>query len=173
MRFSIDSLRDAKRLNELAGILLILLGLVSLLALLSYSHTDLTWFKRQPQDVPTQNWIGRVGATLAEAYLQIVGAAAFTLPFLLGLAGCTSMDVVSILLKKRAPLRAFRLEVDASRAEEHPKVFTAIHLTFYLEGEGLKEKDVIEAIRLSQEKYCSASVMFSKTCEITYEYKIE
>jgi S-DNA-T family DNA segregation ATPase FtsK/SpoIIIE len=87
MRFSIDSLRDAKRLNELAGILLILLGLVSLLALVSYSHTDLTWFKRQPQDIPTQNWIGRVGATLAEAYLQVVGAAAFTLPFLLGLAG--------------------------------------------------------------------------------------
>jgi S-DNA-T family DNA segregation ATPase FtsK/SpoIIIE len=87
MRFSISSLRDAKRLNELVGILLILLGLVSLLALLSYSHTDPTWFKRQPQDLPTQNWIGRVGATLAEAYLQIVGAAAFTLPFLVGLAG--------------------------------------------------------------------------------------
>lgn len=87
MRFSISSLRDARRLNELAGILLILLGVVSLLALLSYSHTDLTWFKRQPQDVPTQNWIGRIGATLAEAYLQIVGVAAFTLPFLLGLGG--------------------------------------------------------------------------------------
>ena len=67
MKFSISSLRDAKRLNELVGILLILLGLVSLLALLSYSHTDPTWFKRQPQDLPTQNWIGRVGATLAEA----------------------------------------------------------------------------------------------------------
>jgi putative redox protein len=104
------------------------------------------------------------------------GAAAASRPMellLLGLAGCTGMDVVSILLKKRAPLRAFRLEADASRAEEHPKVFTAVHLTFHLEGEGLKEKDVIEAIRLSQEKYCSASVMFSKTCEITYEYKIE
>jgi len=89
MRFSIGSLREARRLNELAGILLILVGLVSLLALLSYSHTDSTWFKLQPQDVPTRNWIGRVGATLAEAYLQIVGAAAFTLPFLLGLAGWT------------------------------------------------------------------------------------
>lgn len=108
--------------------------------------------------------VGLQGAEAASRPMELL---------LLGLAGCTSMDVVSILLKKRAPLRAFRLEVDASRAEEHPKVFTAIHLTFYLEGEGLKEKDVIEAIRLSQEKYCSASVMFSKTCEITYEYKIE
>lgn len=107
---------------------------------------------------------------------ELRGAEAASRPLellLLGLAGCTGMDVVSILLKKRAPLRAFRLEVDASRAEEHPKVFTAIHLTFYLEGEGLKEKDVIEAIRLSQEKYCSASAMLSKACEITYEYKIE
>lgn len=92
---------------------------------------------------------------------------------LLGLAGCTGMDVVSILLKKRAPLRAFRLEADASRAEEHPKVFTAIHLNFHLEGEGLQEKDVVEAIKLSQEKYCAASAMFSRGCEITYEYKIE
>jgi len=87
MRFSIGSLREARRLNELAGILLILVALVSLLALLSYSHTDSTWFKLQPQDVTTKNWIGRVGATLAEAYLQIVGAAAFTLPFLLGFGG--------------------------------------------------------------------------------------
>ncbi|HUV87183.1 MAG TPA: OsmC family protein [bacterium] len=107
---------------------------------------------------------------------ELRGAEAASRPLellLLGLAGCTGMDVVSILLKKRAPLRAFRLEVDAGRAEEHPKVFTAIHLTYHLEGEGLKEKDVVEAIRLSQEKYCSASAMLSKACEITYDYKIE
>jgi putative redox protein len=107
---------------------------------------------------------------------ELRGAAAASKPlelFLIGLAGCTGMDVVSILLKKRAPLQAFRLEVDANRAEEHPKVFTAIHLTYHLEGEGLKEKDVVEAIRLSREKYCSASAMLSKACEITYDYKIE
>ena len=107
---------------------------------------------------------------------ELRGAGAASRPmelFLLGLAGCTGMDVVSILLKKRAPLQAFRLDVNASRAEEHPKVFTAIHLTYHLEGEELKEKDVVEAIRLSQEKYCSASAMLSKACEITYDYKIE
>ena len=99
------------------------------------------------------------------------GAAAASGPlelFLIGLAGCTGVDVV-----KRLPLRAFRIEVDAKRAEEDPKVFTAIHLTYHLEGEGLKEKDVVEAIRLSQEKYCAAAAMLSKACEITYDYKIE
>ena len=78
-----------------------------------------------------------------------------------------------MLLKKTVPLRAFRIEVDAKRAEGYPKVFTAIHLTYHLEGEGLKEKDVVEAIRLSQEKYCAAAAMLSKACEITYDYKIE
>jgi S-DNA-T family DNA segregation ATPase FtsK/SpoIIIE len=87
MRLSIASLRDARHVNELLGVLLILFGGVSLLALLSYTHTDSTWFKLQPQNLPTSNWIGRVGATLAETYLQLVGVGAFTLPFLLGLAG--------------------------------------------------------------------------------------
>jgi putative redox protein len=106
--------------------------------------------------------------------LRGAGAASRPLELLLiGLAGCTGMDVASILFKKRAPLEAFRLEVDATRAEEHPKVFTAISVTYHFRGEGLNEKDVVEAIRLSREKYCSASAMLSKTCEITYDYKIE
>ncbi len=107
---------------------------------------------------------------------ELRGAEAASRPLellLLGLAGCTGMDVVSILLKKRASLRAFRVDVDASRAEEHPKVFASIRLTYRLEGEGLKEKDVVEAIRLSQEKYCSASAMLSKACDIAYDYQIE
>ena len=103
------------------------------------------------------------GATAASGPLEL---------FLIGLAGCTGTDVVSMLLKKTVPLRAFRIEVDAKRAEGYPKVFTAIHLTYHLEGEGLKEKDVDEAIRLSQEKYCPASAMLSKVCEISYQYNI-
>jgi putative redox protein len=106
--------------------------------------------------------------------LRGAGAAARPMElFLIGLAGCTGMDVVSILLKKRANLDYFWLDVNASRADEHPKVFTAIHLTFHVKGEGFKEKDVEDAIRLSQEKYCSASAMLSKTCPITTDYKIE
>jgi putative redox protein len=104
------------------------------------------------------------------------GAAAASRPLellLIGLAGCTGMDVVSILTKKRAPLEAFRLEAEATRAAEHPKVFTDIKLTYFLRGEGLKDKDVAEAIRLSRQKYCSASAMLSKACKISFEYKIE
>ncbi|NIT35420.1 MAG: osmotically inducible protein OsmC [candidate division Zixibacteria bacterium] len=104
------------------------------------------------------------------------GAAAASRPLellLIGLAGCTGMDVVSILTKKRAPLEAFRLEAEATRAAEHPKVFTDIKLTYFLRGEGLKDKDVAEAIRLSRQRYCSASAMLSKACEIYYDYKIE
>jgi putative redox protein len=104
------------------------------------------------------------------------GAAAASRPFellLMGLAGCTGMDVVSILTKKRAPLEAFRLEAEATRAAEHPKVFTEIKLTYFLRGEGLKDKDVAEAIRLSRQKYCPASAMLAKACKINYEYKIE
>ncbi len=107
---------------------------------------------------------------------ELRGAGAAPRPIellLIGLAGCTGMDVVSILLKQRAALEDFWIEADASRAEEHPKVFTAINLTFHIKGEGFKEKDVEEAIRLSQEKYCSASAMLSKACPITYGYKIE
>jgi putative redox protein len=107
---------------------------------------------------------------------ELRGAGAAPRPMelvLIGLAGCTGMDVVSILLKKRAPLEAFWLEAEVSRAEEHPKVFTSVNLTYHVKGEGIKAKDVEEAIRLSQEKYCPASAMISKSCEITYEYKIE
>jgi putative redox protein len=104
------------------------------------------------------------------------GAAAGARPMellLIGLAGCTGMDVVSILAKKRLPLREFRVEARAERAPEHPKVFTEIKLSFYFRGEGLEEKDVVQAIELSQEKYCSASAMFSLSAKISYDYKIE
>ncbi|HXV76279.1 MAG TPA: DNA translocase FtsK [Candidatus Polarisedimenticolaceae bacterium] len=87
MRLSIAKLRDARHVSELLGMLVILFGVVSLLALLSYSQADSTWFKLQPDDLPTANWIGRVGATLAETYLQLFGVGAFSLPFLLAFAG--------------------------------------------------------------------------------------
>lgn len=104
------------------------------------------------------------------------GAAAGSRPLellLIGLAGCTGMDVVSILTKKRMPLEEFRVAVEAARAPDHPKVFTDIKISYYFRGDGLKEKDVTRAIELSQEKYCSASAMFSRTGKISYEYKIE
>ncbi len=88
---------------------------------------------------------------------------------LIGLAGCTGIDVVSILGKMRAPLEQLRIEVQAERAAHPPKVFTAIHLRYHLRGEGLQPDQVVRAVTLSQERYCSVSAMLRSTARITYE----
>lgn len=88
---------------------------------------------------------------------------------LMALAGCSGMDVVSILRKMRAPLDGLRISVTAERATEHPKVFTAIHLHYAARGRGLVHADVSKAVALSLEKYCSVSAMLSKTARITHE----
>ncbi|MCA9727121.1 MAG: OsmC family protein [Candidatus Eisenbacteria bacterium] len=92
---------------------------------------------------------------------------------LLSLAGCTSMDVVSILKKKRVPFRSYEIRVTAEMSEEHPKVYTKIHLEYVLTGEGIKENDVEHAIALSQDKYCGVSAMLRPAIEITHSYRIE
>lgn len=89
-----------------------------------------------------------------------------------GLGGCTGMDVVSILQKKRVALTDFAMEIQAERAEEHPKVFTKIHLKYIFYGKDIKSKDVEHAIELSEMKYCSASAMLRHTAEITTSYEI-
>ncbi len=88
---------------------------------------------------------------------------------LAGLAGCTGVDVALILRKKRADLRALRVQVRGRRRAEHPRVYTHIHLRYVLWG-NLDPKDVEQAIRLSEEKYCSASAMLGAVAEITHEY---
>ncbi|MBN1352989.1 OsmC family protein [candidate division KSB1 bacterium] len=106
---------------------------------------------------------------------EVGGSDAGTRPleiFLLGLGGCTSMDVISILKKKRVPLDDFELEIEADRAAEHPKVFTKIRLKFIFYGTGIKEQDVERAIELSETKYCSASAMLRKASEISVEREI-
>jgi putative redox protein len=89
-----------------------------------------------------------------------------------GLGGCTGMDVVSILQKKRVALADFKMEIQAERAAEHPKVFTKIHLKYIFYGRDIKPKDVEHAIELSETKYCSASAMLRHTAEITTSYEI-
>jgi putative redox protein len=91
---------------------------------------------------------------------------------LLGAAGCTGVDIVHILRKMRQPLADLQLKVRAKRADEHPKVYTEIEILYLLWGEGLSEKAVEQAIQLSEEKYCSASVMLGKTAEIRSSYRI-
>jgi putative redox protein len=91
---------------------------------------------------------------------------------LLGVAGCTGVDIVSILQKKREPLKALRIKVRGRRADTYPKVYKEIHITYLLWGEGLSTEAVEQAIQLSEDKYCSASNMMRPTAEIRTSYRI-
>jgi putative redox protein len=91
---------------------------------------------------------------------------------LVSLAGCTGMDVASILKKKRVDLRNMTVSVDADRAAQHPKYFTRIEVSFTFEGKDIKEEDVKQAIELSADKYCSVGVMLREKAEISYRWKI-
>jgi putative redox protein len=91
---------------------------------------------------------------------------------LVGLGGCTAFDVVHILKKARQPIAGCEVEVHADRAMIDPKVFTRIHIHFIVKGTGLKSTHVERAVRLSAEKYCSASIMLAKTAEITHDFEI-
>ena len=91
---------------------------------------------------------------------------------LLGLGGCTSFDVVSILHKSRQQIADCEVEIEAERAEDIPKVFTRIHLHFIVSGRDLDPKKVEKAVQLSADKYCSASRMLEKTAEITHDFEI-
>ena len=91
---------------------------------------------------------------------------------LLGLGGCTSFDVVSILHKSRQQLVDCAVEIEAERADSIPKVFTSIHLHFIVTGRDLDPKKVAKAVDLSADKYCSASRMLEKTATITHDFEI-
>lgn len=91
---------------------------------------------------------------------------------LLGVAGCTGMDIVSILGKKRLKLHDFQVQVRGKRAEDHPKLYTEIEVLYLLWGENLPAKAVEDAIRLSEEKYCSASASLRGVAQIRSSYRI-
>ena len=91
---------------------------------------------------------------------------------LLGVAGCTMIDVVTTLKKMRQELTHCETKVNAERADDHPKVFTDIHIQFLVKGNDLDSKKVEKAITLSAEKYCSASIMLGKTASISHDFKI-
>lgn len=92
---------------------------------------------------------------------------------LLALAGCTGADVVSILKKKRADLRAFRVEVVGERRDEHPKRYTAITLRYHVTAPGLAEEHARRAIDLSLEKYCSVTHSLAKDIALRYELLLD
>lgn len=88
------------------------------------------------------------------------------------LAGCSSIDVVGILAKKRTPLSHLEVQVGAEQDADPPWAFRKIHLKFLLKGEGLTEKNVAQAIKLSEERYCSVAATLRGVAEITTSYEI-
>jgi putative redox protein len=91
---------------------------------------------------------------------------------LIGTGGCTAYDVVHILEKGREAVDDVIVELEADRAEQDPKVFTRIHMHFVVKGRGLSADKVDRAIKLSADKYCSASAMLAKTATITHDFEI-
>lgn len=90
----------------------------------------------------------------------------------IGLAGCTAMDVVSILKKKEQNLDGFQVRLSAARAEDHPRVFTSFSINYIIEGGNIDEEAVIRAIELSETKYCPALAMFRNIAPIDSTYEI-
>jgi putative redox protein len=90
----------------------------------------------------------------------------------IGLAGCTAMDVISILQKKRQEILDFQVIVDIDRAEEHPKVFTAAIIEYHLAGNGISETAVTRAMELSADTYCPAQAMLGKVIPLRLKYFI-
>lgn len=136
-------------------------------------HFDLVWNG-------DMNFVGKTPSNqeiLIDASKEVGGKGLGPLPMellIVGLAGCTAIDVLSILNKMRKNVTSFRIEIDAERANEHPKVWTEVNLKYILKGDNLDEKSVQTAIELSQTKYCSASAMFKRSgAKVNYLYLIE
>jgi putative redox protein len=91
---------------------------------------------------------------------------------LLGLGGCTGSDVASILAKKRVKLDGFEININSEVADQHPQVYTKMHIEYVFYGNNISEKDVEHAIELSQSIYCGVTKMLEKAAEITHSYKI-
>ena len=89
-----------------------------------------------------------------------------------GTGACTAFDVVLILKKSRQQVMGCEVKLTAERAETDPKVFTKIHMHFIVTGRDIKTSVLENALRLSHEKYCSASAMLAKTADITYDYEV-
>lgn len=91
---------------------------------------------------------------------------------LLGLGGCTAFDVVDILERGREPVDDLAIEIEGERADEIPKVFKKIRVRYIVTGKGLSRDKVERAVKLSADKYCSATIMLGAVAEITHEIEI-
>ncbi|MBI4690414.1 MAG: OsmC family protein [Nitrospirae bacterium] len=91
---------------------------------------------------------------------------------LMGIGGCSGMDVVSILKKKKSEIKGLEINVKGQKAENYPKKFTDINLEFIIKGKGLSEDAVKKAVELSMEKYCSVKATLEGSANITWSWKI-
>lgn len=91
---------------------------------------------------------------------------------LMGTGACSAIDVVHILRKSRQAITGCVVELDSERAPEDPKVFTKLHMHYIVSGKALAPAQVERAIKLSKEKYCSATAMMAHTAEVTFDYEI-
>jgi putative redox protein len=93
---------------------------------------------------------------------------------LASVAGCTGMDMLHVLNKKRQKITDLSIDISGVRADDHPRVYTDVEITFVITGENISEKAVQRAIQLSQESYCSASIIFQRAgVNVTTNYQIE
>ena len=124
------------------------------------------------------SFLGRAGTNHwvpMDASKEVGGDAAASSPMelvLIGLGGCTAMDIVSILEKKKVKLDDFWIELDATKSDDYPKVFTRIKLKYVVVGKAIPREAVERAVQLSEEKYCSVGAMLRKTAKIEYEIDI-
>lgn len=111
-------------------------------------------------------------AIVVDASEQKTGPSPMEL-LLIGLAGCTASDVLTILRKKRQPITCVEVRAAGERAPDPPRVYTTIHLEYLVCGHNVSDKAVQDAIRLSKDKYCSASAMLAQTATITSSYRVK
>jgi putative redox protein len=123
-------------------------------------------------------FIGRAGSNHVvpmDSGSEFGGDSSATKPvelLLLGLGGCTGMDIVPLLKKMRQDVTAVELNITAERSEEHPKPYTKIDIEYVVTGKDIDEDKVKRAVELSQEKYCSVSAMLRKSCPVNYTIRV-
>ncbi|MCI0531905.1 MAG: OsmC family protein [candidate division Zixibacteria bacterium] len=117
----------------------------------------------------SNHWVTMDGAPEFRGYKAGTSPAELVL---IGLGGCTGMDVASILQKRRIKYDRFEIKLKADRAVEHPKLFTNFELEYLIYGHGISQSAVEEAINLSQEKYCSVSATLKKAAPVKWTCKI-
>jgi putative redox protein len=132
---------------------------------------QVVWRERMTFDAKTQSGHHLVLDTLPTGGGDNRGASPMEL-VLVALAGCTAMDVISILQKKREPVKGLEVSVEGTRADTHPRVYTQIEVVYRVRG-NVKPKAVADAIALSEETYCSVGVMLGRTADITTRFEIE